>query len=160
MRDGRAPCREVSPAAWLRRAGPGATALDLPPLTAVSTIEHLRHTRTEALALIGDLEREAAAIAASTAGSPDDEHDAEGSTIGFERARVASLLESARVSLAGVDEALDRARQGNYGRCDQCGDLIGEERLALLLTTTRCVACSSARVTARLPRRPLASPRR
>ncbi len=95
----------------------------------MSTIEHLRHTRTEALALIGDLEREAAAIAASTAGSPDDEHDAEGSTIGFERARVASLLESARVSLAGVDEALDRARQGNYGRCDQCGDLIGEEHL-------------------------------
>lgn len=89
-----------------------------------------------------DLDRELTAIAEATAASPDDEHDAEGSTIGFERARVAALLAEAQRALADVERALERLDTGVYGRCERCGGGIGEERLAALPSTTRCVACA------------------
>ena len=60
----------------------------------------------------------------------DDEHDPEGATIAFERAQLAALLGQAHSHLAELDGALDRLRQGRYGRCERCGRPVGAERLA------------------------------
>jgi DnaK suppressor protein len=105
-------------------------------------VERLRRVRRDLLALLGDLEREAAAIAESTAESPDDEHDAEGSTVGYERARVAALLGHARATLAELDAALERAAAGTYGICEGCSGPIGEERLVALPAAVLCVRCA------------------
>lgn len=94
---------------------------------------------------IADLEAELGAIAESTALGPDDEHDAEGSTVGYERARVTALLASARHHLAEVHRALDRVQRGEAGHCDECGAVIPAERLAALPTTRLCVSCRTPR---------------
>src|ERR1700761_3059547 len=88
---------------------------------------------------IEDLERDLAEIVLSGSDGPDDEHDPEGSTIGFERARVSALLDHARRQL----EALDRRALGDdTGACVHCGGPIGDERRAALPATGRCVECA------------------
>jgi DnaK suppressor protein len=72
----------------------------------------------------------------------DDEHDPDGSTVGFERARVSALLERARRRLAALEQALERASAGTYGACQACGGPIAPERLAALPETTRCIGCA------------------
>lgn len=103
----------------------------------------LEGVRAGAEALVDDLRAELAAIAESTEASPDDEHDAEGATVGYERARVSGLLERAERALADVDAALGRAGEGTYGSCADCGAPIPAERLAALPTTTRCARCAA-----------------
>ena len=102
----------------------------------------LKARALEAHRTVADLEDELAEIASSTASCPDDEHDAEGSTIGFERARVGALLEQARRAAAELDEACSRFAAGSYGRCERCGRPISSERLDALPTTSRCVDCA------------------
>jgi DnaK suppressor protein len=96
-------------------------------------------------ASITDLEADLAAIAESTALGPDDEHDAEGSTVGYERARVTGLLLTARGHLADLHVAIDRVRRDEAGYCDECGTLIPAERLAALPTARLCVSCLAPR---------------
>ncbi|HEV7886192.1 MAG TPA: TraR/DksA C4-type zinc finger protein [Acidimicrobiales bacterium] len=81
-------------------------------------------------------------IAASEGEALDDEHDPDGSTVGFERARVAALLDAARRRLAGLDEAAARVEAGAYGVCAVCGEPIGAERLAARPDATECVNCA------------------
>lgn len=94
---------------------------------------------------VADLAREQAALEASTAEGPDDEHDAEGSTVGYERARVSALLARSRAAVAALEAASARVDDGSYGRCAGCGAPVGDERLAALPSTTRCVACAGGR---------------
>jgi DnaK suppressor protein len=94
---------------------------------------------------IADLESDLAAIAESTALVPDDEHDAEGSTVAYERARVTALLAAERDHLGAVRTALDRVQRGEAGHCDDCGATIPAERLAALPTARQCVACAAPR---------------
>jgi DnaK suppressor protein len=96
-------------------------------------------------ASIDDLTADLAAIAESTALVPDDEHDAEGSTVGYERARVSALLLTARRHLADLHMAIDRVRRDEAGHCEECGAEIPAERLAALPSARRCVACLSPR---------------
>ena len=74
--------------------------------------------------------------------STDDEHDPEGATIAYERAQVASLLESARRRLDELDAAQARVDAGTYGRCDECGGAIPPARLEALPATPWCVDCA------------------
>lgn len=93
---------------------------------------------------IASLRAEFDAIVESVeADAPDDEHDPEGSTRGFERARVAALLADARARLADLDRAAVRLDAGDFGVCVACGQPIPFERLAVQLATDRCVACAS-----------------
>ncbi len=73
----------------------------------------------------------------------DDEHDPEGSTIGFERAQAAALLDQARDQLAALDAARERLARGTYGLCERCGQSIGTERLEAQPAARGCVACAS-----------------
>lgn len=86
-----------------------------------------------------------ALMAASEDSNADDEHDPEGATIGFERAQLTAVLAAARERLAAIDLALARLDAGAYGACERCGAPIGDERLAALPATTRCVACAAHR---------------
>ncbi|HTX62872.1 MAG TPA: TraR/DksA C4-type zinc finger protein [Acidimicrobiales bacterium] len=92
--------------------------------------------------VVDDLRRELAAVGESTDAGPDDEHDAEGSTVGFERARVTALLDAAERSLARLEGAIERCREGRYGRCAACDDEIATERLHALPGTDRCGKCA------------------
>jgi DnaK suppressor protein len=109
----------------------------------------LEAERQRALARAAGLRRDRDAIVEAAALSPpDDEHDPEGSTVGFERALVLDLLGQAEADVAALDMAVARLDAGTYGRCAGCGGRIGDERLAAQPTTEACVACAQARAAA------------
>jgi DnaK suppressor protein len=74
----------------------------------------------------------------------DDEHDPDGSTIAYERAKASALLAAAERELEAIDRAAARSDDGSYGRCTTCGEAIAPERLDALPTTGTCIACASA----------------
>jgi len=82
-------------------------------------------------------------MAASESSNADDEHDPEGSTIAFERAQLATLLQLAERRLADAEVALSRWDAGEYGVCEVCGGQIPVERLMARPTTRRCVTCAA-----------------
>jgi DnaK suppressor protein len=117
----------------------------LPPDAAAAVQDALDAERQDTLARITALSREFNGIVESSAGvATDDEHDPEGATIAFERAQLAALTDQARSHLAELDEALDRLRQGRYGRCERCGRPIGAERLAARPAARTCITCAAA----------------
>jgi RNA polymerase-binding transcription factor DksA len=71
----------------------------------------------------------------------DDEHDPEGSTIAFERARIEALLQQSATRMAELDRALGRLDAGSYGSCERCGRPIDPERLAARPATSTCIGC-------------------
>ncbi|MGH9067906.1 MAG: TraR/DksA family transcriptional regulator [Acidimicrobiales bacterium] len=118
-------------------AGQSVTAPDPEP--------RLRSQRAGASRRLAELEAELASIMASPAADgADDEHDAEGPTIAYERSRVTSLLQAARRSVDDLDRALERLASGSYGRCAACGHPIPPERLSALPTAGTCLPCARA----------------
>lgn len=114
----------------------------------------LESARDQTLRRIAELEREFAGIIVSSAeGSSggDDEHDPEGATVAFERQHIAALLEQARSQLGSIETAMRKLNAGRYGRCDVCGEPIGEARLAARPAALTCVRCAARRG---LPGRP------
>jgi DnaK suppressor protein len=103
----------------------------------------LRAARSRARMREADLKRELIGIAESTAEVPDDEHDAEGSTVGYERARVAALLALAERELFELEAARGRVATGTYQCCQRCGAEIPAERLAALPATRICFGCAT-----------------
>jgi RNA polymerase-binding transcription factor DksA len=75
--------------------------------------------------------------------STDDEHDPDGATSGFERARVTALLDAAQRHLDSLDRAEQRLTVGSYGSCVRCGADIGAERLAALPDVDTCISCAA-----------------
>jgi RNA polymerase-binding transcription factor DksA len=101
-------------------------------------------TRRRTLARVHALEHDRQSIVdASEAANLDDEHDPEGATVAYERAFVISLLESARSSLAALDDAEARIQSGGYGTCARCGRPIGIERLRADPAVAVCVRCAA-----------------
>ncbi|HXW85430.1 MAG TPA: RNA polymerase-binding protein DksA [Candidatus Binataceae bacterium] len=49
-----------------------------------------------------------------------------------------------RKLLSKIEEAFERLNDGSYGRCEECGDEIGIERLKARPVTTLCIGCKSA----------------
>lgn len=47
--------------------------------------------------------------------------------------------------IRSLEEALQKAEEGNYGRCEVCGRPIDPARLAILPSTTRCISCAQRR---------------
>jgi DnaK suppressor protein len=81
-------------------------------------------------------------VAASMDTNADDEHDPEGSTIAFERARVAALVAQARAHLDDLDRAVARLDHGTYAVCEHCGSEIAAERLSARPATRTCIRCA------------------
>jgi DnaK suppressor protein len=99
--------------------------------------------RERTVARIAALRRDLDVLFEATADSPDDEHDPEGATIGFERAQVSALLADAEAHLQALDEVAARVAAGRYGTCEVCHGAIGDERLAARPTARRCVTCAA-----------------
>ena len=118
-----------------------------------TTSRHLDEARTRltaervaAASRIAALQRDVDDIVESAkGGATDDEHDAEGATIAFERAQAMALLEETRLQVSTLDEALVRVDAGSYGTCESCGNPIAAERLAARPAATRCITCASRR---------------
>lgn len=92
---------------------------------------------------IHGLRRELDAMIAD-ATSHDDEHDPEGTTA-YERAQISSLLDRALRERDELEQAVQRVRSGDYGRCERCGQTIGPQRLEALPAARRCVDCATRR---------------
>ncbi len=109
-----------------------------------SSGNRLRNERAETVRRIVSLEAELDGIIESAVlSNNDDEHDPDGATTSYERAKTTAMLEQARARLNEIDHAVKRTTDGSYGRCDHCGSDIGGERLDAIPTTTRCAACAS-----------------
>jgi DnaK suppressor protein len=67
-----------------------------------------------------------------------------------ERAVTAEKLD---LQLSVVNRAIAKVAEGSYGRCDDCGDPIGEARLEALPTAIRCLNCQSGSRRTSRPRR-------
>jgi RNA polymerase-binding transcription factor DksA len=117
----------------------------LPADAAAAIRAALDAERLDTLDRIAALSREFDGIVESSAGvATDDEHDPEGATIAFERAQLAALIDQARGHLTELDDALDRLRQGSYGRCERCGQPIAAGRLAARPAARTCITCAAA----------------
>lgn len=62
-----------------------------------------------------------------------------------ERDRELTLMlgDREREKLAEIEEALERLKNGSYGICEECGELIGEGRLLAMPFARVCVDCKS-----------------
>ncbi len=54
-----------------------------------------------------------------------------------------ALSDSQRAELRQIAEALNKIREGSFGICEGCSELIGEPRLKALPFATLCVSCKS-----------------
>ena len=110
------------------------------------TPDRLAAALADAHRSVTDLERSHEEIvAAARDANADDEHDPEGATIAFEREQIAALLAQARRRVEELRAALERAQAGAYGRCESCGQPIGEARLEARPSARTCIACASRR---------------
>jgi DnaK suppressor protein len=100
----------------------------------VSASDRVNALTTEFAWLAGD----------SADANDDDEHDPEGSTLAFERARVATLLADAESHLTDLDRALTKLAEDRYGICEVCGTEISQGRLEALAATRTCITCAAA----------------
>lgn len=81
-------------------------------------------------------------VAAAIGVATDDEHDPEGATIAYERAQVTALVGQASRRLEEVEAALHRVSAGGYGRCERCGEPIGQDRLVARPSARTCISCA------------------
>ncbi|GGN08207.1 MULTISPECIES: TraR/DksA family transcriptional regulator [Terrabacter] len=100
----------------------------------------LASDRANEVERIAGLRREfAEVVEASEANIADDEHDPEGSTIAYERTQIGALITQAEQHLAEIDAALQRIADGDYGRCEVCGETIPDGRLLARPTARTCI---------------------
>jgi DnaK suppressor protein len=69
----------------------------------------------------------------------------DGTTEAVERISSTAAARSIAAALAEVDRALEKVDEGTYGVCDDCGQLIGSERLEVMASASLCVTCSARR---------------
>ena len=68
-----------------------------------------------------------------------DQHPADAASDAFEREKEFALLDQVDADLAAVDRALERLSNGTYGRCEACGEPIGDPRLEVVPAARFCV---------------------
>jgi DnaK suppressor protein len=109
------------------------------------TEERIARERAETAHLVVALTSELEEIIESMSlSNNDDEHDPDGATNGYERAKATAMLRHAQERLSELERAEARLRDGTYGWCERCRAAIGIERLEALPTTSRCVTCAAA----------------
>jgi len=60
----------------------------------------------------------------------------------FEQENTLSLLANEQERLTEIGDALDRVKQGKFGRCEECEEEIPKARLKELPWARYCVACA------------------
>jgi DnaK suppressor protein len=69
-------------------------------------------------------------------------HMADQGSDNFEQEFTLSLLQNQEQAMAEIADALDRIKQGSFGRCEECRSAIHKARLQALPYTRHCVACA------------------
>jgi RNA polymerase-binding transcription factor DksA len=110
-------------------------------------VASLEDEQAHTISRITALEAELADIMSGAGENGDDEHDPEGSTIAFERARTISLLQESRNQLEHIQRALGRVADGTYGTCMHCRGDISPERLVARPEAQSCIRCAGKTVT-------------
>lgn len=59
--------------------------------------------------------------------------------------RMEALEKELRQNLDEINLALERVKKGSYGKCQNCGKMIGTERLKIRPTALYCVTCEKKR---------------
>jgi DnaK suppressor protein len=72
-------------------------------------------------------------------------HMAEDASETFEHEKSLALLQNLRSIESQVERALSKLERGEYGRCEDCGKQIAEERLAAIPYATLCIECKAKR---------------
>jgi DnaK suppressor protein len=63
----------------------------------------------------------------------------EGTSMAVDRLSQVAVHDKLQKTLADVNRAMDKLADGSYGRCDACGEPVGDERLEALPWATLCV---------------------
>lgn len=74
-----------------------------------------------------------------------DENFADSGQVAAEKGEHRVLAHGIQDSLVDIDHALEKLDEGGYGRCERCGDEIGDARLEAMPATRFCIACASSR---------------
>lgn len=91
---------------------------------------------------IADLDAELSeSLEDSSEESPYDQHMAEIAGVTLDREIDLTLEENALATIAQIDRGLEKLENGTYGRCDNCGKEIGEERLSVAPSANLCIDC-------------------
>lgn len=59
----------------------------------------------------------------------------------YEREKIWALMQSLQRKLESTERAIELARRGTYGICENCGDRIDPARLEILPQATLCLKC-------------------
>lgn len=84
-------------------------------------------------------------VEAAVDSNVDDEHDPEGATIAYERSQLEALVAQAAATVAETDAAIGRLDAATYGRCESCGGVIADARLAARPLARTCIDCADPR---------------
>ncbi len=69
----------------------------------------------------------------------------EGTSMAVDRLSQVAVHDRLQITLADVERAQAKTEDGSYGRCDVCGEPIGEERLEALPWAVLCVSDAGRR---------------
>jgi RNA polymerase-binding transcription factor DksA len=56
-----------------------------------------------------------------------------------------AILEQSKERATSLGQALDKLQRGTYGTCEQCGQSIHPDRLAILPETKLCIGCARSK---------------
>ncbi|HEX6810402.1 MAG TPA: TraR/DksA C4-type zinc finger protein [Planctomycetota bacterium] len=109
------------------------------PLTHGEQLKLERLLRAQLAVLSEEAEQLEAGAAGPQAGAVEAQGDA--AVVERERGMDLTLLADEAAVLREVAAALERLREGSYGRCEDCGRPIPRLRLAVIPYARRCVGC-------------------
>ncbi len=107
------------------------------------TARELEKFRAILLRVRGELEQQVESLRSSSLTREDWVNSEEDGTDAFERQLALNLASTEGDSIFAIDQALKRIDEGIYGSCEECGCLIGRERLKALPFVQLCIACKS-----------------
>ncbi|MHB1294025.1 MAG: TraR/DksA C4-type zinc finger protein [Anaerolineae bacterium] len=105
------------------------------------TVEELERVRQRTLLDISRLKDDLLAEIEPASATDDDSADVAADI--YERGKIISLIQSLEAKLHAIEHALTTVSVGHYGRCENCGEPIPEERLQIMPETTLCVRCAT-----------------
>ena len=110
----------------------------------MTSIEHQRARLDHERALVVERLRQQKADAedaeAMREGNPFGKREEEATEV-FEFEKRIMLDANLKAALAEIDHAIARFQEGTYGRCEECGQTIEEERLEARPQATLCIRC-------------------
>lgn len=103
----------------------------------------LEEERDKLLKKLELLKAESAALSLESIGegSGQSNHMADEASETFEMEKSRTLEKNVRHLLGEVEDALRKIHRGTYGRCEQCGRPIDQERLEVLPQARLCLDC-------------------